>query len=421
MRFTNIIISLAWALVVGASITTPLDEPDDPDDPDDPDEIDEPEGPPGPEPDDILEPQGRHCGTYLDKGAIPGPGVMEHTVTNWYDDMYVIGGLVGETSTDTTKLIRRKDVWRYNVVEKSWKKMKDYPIPISHAQSAAINGDIYVFGGFTGKGDELFYNRTNTAHVYHIKTDTWKEFPMPMREARASACTVRHKDGIIIAGGMKWLNRTGGKEVGHSVRRVSFYDTASMKWSRMPPLPGARHSCGAATHHNNLFVMGGRKHTYEHIKDTTWEYSLKHSWKHNEWKSIMRMKEPLASFAVGVHHQRMFTFGGEPNLSDPSWKGVQNRSWALDMGKRKWKPIFGLPLPRHGMTAATDWEWENTHIFGGGVESGLSTPVGTVTKFIGNPSPMDPDNGQKGFAALNASLPRSWWPPSDPLNECYGT
>jgi N-acetylneuraminic acid mutarotase len=129
--------------------------------------------------------------------------------------LYVIGG-----NYPYPKPLRT--VWAYDPQTDSWTRKADMPTARNFLAATAVDGTIYVIGGFPG-GAPL-----KTVEAYDPKTDTWvTKASMPTGRAGLAACAV---GGIIyaIGGFASWPN---------PLSMVEAYDPKSDQWTKKSNLP----------------------------------------------------------------------------------------------------------------------------------------------------------------------------------------
>jgi Kelch motif len=102
--------------------------------------------------------------------------------------IYIIGGF-DETGLSTTK------VEVYDPIGNNWTTAAPLPEPLDHTASASYNGKLYVVGGGYLSRDNL----SNKLFIYDPKTDTWTEGAnLP---AARGALIAKFIDGTLYAEG----------------------------------------------------------------------------------------------------------------------------------------------------------------------------------------------------------------------------
>lgn len=301
-----------------------------------------------------------------------GP-VQEHGVAATDSDLYVIGGIAADTTTPVPP--SRQDVSVYNFKDSIWKSAAPIPLGMTHANVAAVNGNIYVLGGLTGNDQDPVWSYTTACFIYDPSTDVWATLPpMPDAQGRGASAVGVHEWIVYLAGGMKSNYLTPGG-LQDSVDIVTSYDTRTGEWRALPSLPGKRDHVGGAVVGSAFYVIGGRDHGHENTRNTTWVMDLN---KIDEgWSTKSQMPTARAGMAVGVLGRHIVTFGGEGNPEDPS--GVFSQVEAYDTHSDRWVHLNPMPVPRHGMAAAS--VHDSIVIPGGGAVEGGGRPVDVFDAF----------------------------------------
>jgi N-acetylneuraminic acid mutarotase len=135
-------------------------------------------------------------------------------------------------------------VYVFDPATKAWTKKSPMPEPhVHHAMTAAVNGKIYVFGGFSRPGKDLAWQPVDNAWEYAPDTDTWRAIaPLPSKRGAGSAVVVNGK--VYVIGGATVLPgqsdpaiRFDGKPHDMCVGTNEEYDPATNTW---PPAPRYR-------------------------------------------------------------------------------------------------------------------------------------------------------------------------------------
>src|ERR1700733_13434056 len=101
---------------------------------------------------------------------------------------YVFGGY------DAPNVQARGIVTVYDVATDSWTNKQNMLIPAHHAAAVALDGKIYVFGGFVGRPGTKVWQPIPSSVVYDPDNDSWKELaPMPTPRGSAVAVAVNGK------------------------------------------------------------------------------------------------------------------------------------------------------------------------------------------------------------------------------------
>src|SRR5581483_5429093 len=135
----------------------------------------------------------------------------------------------------------------------AWRPAAPSPTKRTEVAAAALNGKIYVVGGFEKPGLGNLTNLAITALVeeYDPATDRWT--------TKASLPVGLHHAGIGVAGGRLYIvggYTQSGLTVWHPVASVYAYDPAMNTWSERAPMPTPRGALSIAEHQGKLYAIG---------------------------------------------------------------------------------------------------------------------------------------------------------------------
>ncbi len=255
--------------------------------------------------------------------------------------LYVMGGWTELAHPMTTVQVydRATNVWRFGV---------PMPEAIHHGGAVVVGHVIYIVGGFTLP----FGQREPMAHVwaFDVRTQRWSaRAPMP---APRGAMVVAAIGNLIYAAGGEH-RRPPGKAIPpganptyEPVTDLTVYDTRTDRWQTLPPMKVARdHAFGGAID-GNIYVMGGRDRPVYDLTAAE-EYVPRAS----EWLD----RAPMITGRSGGHEaivgERLFTFGGEGNKQSPL--GIYDQVEAYDAVTNTWTAYAPMPHPRHSTSIAT--------------------------------------------------------------------
>ena len=154
-------------------------------------------------------------------------------------EIYIPGGRRSGDPADISNVFER-----YDPRTESWERLPDLPQPRSAYALAALEGKLYLLGGWDGSS----YRRE--VFEYDPDQNTWQErAPMPTARAYADAAVV--EGSIFVLGGENETGRLASNEV---------YTPAQEEtgpWARRAPLPQPRSRFGAAVALSIIHVIGG--------------------------------------------------------------------------------------------------------------------------------------------------------------------
>ena len=141
----------------------------------------------------------------------------------------------------------------YDPVKDAWRDLPPMPVGLSHPGAAALNGKLYVAGGFTigppsgPRGGH--FGAVDSFFVYDPMTNRWQTLA-PLSNPRGSV-------GLAAVAGK--IHAVGGRgEDQNTVGTHEIYDPATGKWTPAPPLPTPRDHFGIAVLDGRIHVVGGR-------------------------------------------------------------------------------------------------------------------------------------------------------------------
>jgi N-acetylneuraminic acid mutarotase len=266
--------------------------------------------------------------------------------------MYVIGGWDDGKAGGVN--------YEYNPATDKWTKKQPMPWPAHHAALAAANGKIYVMGGFVPPKDSAIpvggaWEPIDNAWEYDPAGDSWKSLP-PLPGKRGSALAAEVGGKIYVIGGATTVD--GSKEpfftfFGPSkvLATNDVYDPATNKWQSREPTSVARnHAFGAAVN-GKIYVIGGRTGHGFILSATNTDVVEEYNPVSNSWSAPKeRMPTPRSGGAWGTDGRRIYVAGGE--VTTTALVGAFRAIEAYDVLTNSWITLPPMPMPRHGVAGA---------------------------------------------------------------------
>lgn len=291
------------------------------------------------------------------------------------DSMFVMGGLNDENHA------ARGYVYRYDGKGKTWTALRPMAVPAHHIAITAMNGKIYVFGGFTKPENLIAWQPTANSWEYDPQADTWKALaPLPRPRGSAQAVAVNGK--IYVIGGA-CSNAKGnpgapimrGSNAHIVVNYVDEYDPATDSWRARSDMPTARNHFLAAAVDGKIYAINGRIGavfvTLSDVMDLVEEYDPAT----DRWSLKGRTPTNRADVAGGVYNGKIYVAGGE--YQDTKRKMTFWAVESLDPATNTWGSLPHLHVARHGFAAA--FIGNELHIVGGTFQSdgmpGAASPI----------------------------------------------
>ncbi|QKV96048.1 kelch repeat-containing protein [Streptomyces sp. NA02950] len=283
---------------------------------------------------------------------------QEHSVAAVGDKVYVIGGIVPDSSGGFTTTGRMEV---YDTRRGTWSDAAPLPVAMNHPNVAAVGGRIYVLGGLSGGAS---WQALGDSFVYDPHADRWRRLPsMPAGIERGSAAMGVHGSRIYLAGGMRTLTPSPGG-LQDTVDTVSSYDVVTGRWRTLPSLPQARDHVGGAVVGATFYVIGGRDRGQVNVRDTVYAYDLRS----RRWSQRAPMPTARGGIATAIVGTKIYTFGGEGKHDGSGPDAVFDQTEAYDTRHDRWQRLAPMPVPRHGTAAVA--VGGTIYIPGGGTAGG---------------------------------------------------
>jgi N-acetylneuraminic acid mutarotase len=289
---------------------------------------------------------------------------------------YVMGGY------DAPNVQARGIVTVYDAASDSWTDRKSMQIPAHHAAAVALDGKIYVFGGFVGRPGAKGWQPIPSALVYDPDNDSWKELA-PMPTPRGSAQAVAANGKIYVIGGAHanipgkpteplWI---GVPQI--VVGTVEEYDPATNTWRSRAPMPTGRNHFLAAAVDGIIYAVNGRLGssfvTMSDVTDLVEAYDPAT----DQWSYKGRSPTRRGDVAGDVHNGKIYVTGGE--YEEPAGKLTFWAFEAYDPKTNSWQVLPHMQIARHGFVA--NFIDNDFHVAGGSLQSdgepGIFTQMAT--------------------------------------------
>jgi N-acetylneuraminic acid mutarotase len=266
--------------------------------------------------------------------------------------MYVIGGWNDGNARGVN--------YEYNPATDKWTKKQPMPRPAHHAALVAAKGKIYVMGGFVPPKDSAIpvggaWEPIDNTWEYDPAADSWKSLaPLPGKRGAALAAEVGGKiyviGGATTADGSKdpFFTFFGPSKV---LATNDMYDPATNKWQSRTPMSVARnHAFGAAVN-GKIYVIGGRTGHAFILSATNTDVVEEYNPVSNSWSAPKeRMPTPRSGGGWGTDGRRIYVAGGEVTTTE--LVGAFRAIEAYDVVTNSWMTLPPMPMPRHGVAGA---------------------------------------------------------------------
>ncbi|MGH7255431.1 MAG: Kelch repeat-containing protein, partial [Nitrospirales bacterium] len=227
-----------------------------------------------------------------------------------------------------------------SVPDGTWEGAAPAPTKRTEVTAAALEGKIYLLGGFSEPrlGNLLTYTVTTAVEVYDPVTDRWMTAaPLPVGLHHAAAAVIG--DRLFVVGGFTPTIFSAW----HPVATVYEYRQASDRWMERAPMPTARGALAVAVHSGKLYAIGGygedsnasAVEVYDPIADA--------------WTAGAPLPTPRDHLAAATVDDRIYGIGGRVNRDYGRNLAITE---AYNPVADRWTRVADLPTPRSGITAA---------------------------------------------------------------------
>jgi len=210
----------------------------------------------------------------------------------------------------------------YDTAADAWTAGPALPAAVNHAMAAALDGAVYVAGGYGG-------DRRPSRQLVRLEGDRWRPLA-PLPEGRAAGGLVATGDRLYLVGGVAPGGLAGDTLV---------YDPAADRWSTGPGLPTRREHLGAAAAGGRVVVVGGRVSGLGSNLAVAEAYDPAGG----GWAALPPMPTARGGLAATATADGLVVaVGGEAAAAFP-------QAEALDPATGRWRSLPPLPTPRHGL------------------------------------------------------------------------
>jgi N-acetylneuraminic acid mutarotase len=246
--------------------------------------------------------------------------------------IYVIGGFVKPGLGNIGTLTISDDVEAYDPRTDRWTAKAELPAVVHHAGAASAGGKVYVVGGFTHSFFNI-WSPVATLYVYDPAADRWTEGP-PMPTARGGLAVTESGGKIFAIGGYGEKGNTGA---------VECYDPESRTWTTRAPLPTPRDHLAIAALGTMIYAIGGRLDIdYGRNLAVVEAYDTKS----DRWTKVADLPTARSGIAAGAIQGAIYVVGGEA----PEGTFRTNEAYRPDQDR--WQTMSPMPTGRHGLGAA---------------------------------------------------------------------
>lgn len=253
---------------------------------------------------------------------------------------------------------------RYDAQNDTWAQLPPYPLAVHHAQAAAIDGTVYVFGGavtaaplpgsVVGVGPSG-WPRTPLSFKLAPGGSSWEPIA-PLPEARGLGGAAALDGKVYLVGG---VGMDGYLDVVH------VYDPAGDGYDEGPALPTTRDHVNVVAHEGRIYALAGRTNAGGSWDDLPTVEVLDPA--NGTWTSLPDAPIGGGGRGAGVVEGGLVALvGGERLEGDFT---VYDAAHAYDPAADAWRELPAMPEALHGMASAS---WDGSlYILGGATESAI--------------------------------------------------
>jgi N-acetylneuraminic acid mutarotase len=291
-------------------------------------------------------------GTWSKAAPMPGArNEMRAALVN--GKIYVIGGNSQTMQDGKAVNVNNAGINQvYDPATDTWRTLAPMPQGSNHPGIAALDGKIYVAGGFEGPGH---MRSTDRFYVYDPANDTWRTLP-PLSSPRGSPALAA-LNGRIHAISGRTVNADGALPV-HEV-----YDPAANRWTMAAPIPVGRDHVGIGVVDGKIHIYVGRRTDAIMSKVALHDVYDPAT---DRWTSAPPMPTAVSSGSFAHYRGMLFYLGGECTDDDRTFDVNE----AFDPRTGRWARFAPLPAGRHASAAMT--VGDKLYVIGGALGCGAT-------------------------------------------------
>ena len=237
----------------------------------------------------------------------------------------------------------------YDTRTNTWHAAAEMPTPRIAPRTAVFSNQIYVFGGYDYKGRWGVKRYHKTVEVYDTQTDTWVKKPdMPTLRTPFATAVVDGK--IYLIGGTRIeVNKNGvftGKAI---IGLVEVYDPLTSRWEKRADMPTTRSVSNAVVVDSKIYVLGGQARFDGDLAGRFVTRIEEYNPKTDQWHRLPDMPMFKFGFLTVAVDNEIYTMGGTNNeIRDINAVDVYNPT------VNKWHQIEPLTIPNLIMAAVAN-------------------------------------------------------------------
>ncbi len=278
--------------------------------------------------------------------------------------IYVVGGFRRPSITNMHDFAISRAVEVYDPAANAWSVTTPLPEGRHHAGIAALDGYVYVIGGFAKSGFTVWHP-VNTVYRYNPGTQKWRELK-PMPTARGALGVSAYQRRIYAIGGYDGKQNSVATEI---------YDPKTDSWSTGAPLSAPRDHLAVAAVGSKVYAIGGRSNLkYQQNTGVVEAFDPET----NQWQYKASLPTPRSGINAGIINGQIYVLGGESD------EGTFDNNESYLPEEDRWITMAPMPTARHGLGIAVINE--RLYAIGGGPSPGAS--FSKINEIFYPPSPL---------------------------------
>ena len=232
----------------------------------------------------------------------------------------------------------------YDPATNTWTTKKSMPTIRTSFAIAVYQNKVYVIGGRSGVAGYYGELRCGVNEVYDPATDTW-ETKASMPTNRSALCANVVDGKIYLIGGLETPVSSGPNV---SVL-TEVYDPATDSWTTKKPIPTGVYYYASAVVDNKIYVIGGSRRPSAETPNLNQIYDPET----DTWSYGKPLPTPVTDAAAGATTgvwapKRIYVIGGRINYS---WDGT-NINQVYDPENDSWTVGASMPTARYHLAVA---------------------------------------------------------------------
>lgn len=246
--------------------------------------------------------------------------------------IYVVGGFEKPSLGNVMSFAITRSVEVYDPTTDRWTSKAPLPVGLHHVGIGVVHGRLYVIGGYSKSGLSV-WNPVATVYAYDPAMDNWIE-RASMPTARGALSVTEHEGKLYAIGG---FDRKANNA------QVEVYDPERNVWTTAAPLPTPRDHLATAAVAGKIYAIGGRiDGDYSRNLAVTERYDPGT----DRWTRVSNLPTARSGITAAVVAGSIYVMGGEGAA------GTFNENEAYDSVRDTWQPMAPMLTARHGLGSA---------------------------------------------------------------------